>query len=97
MRRIRVVACGSISRRHICNLRELDATALSVYDSSREQWESAATDCDPKIAALRCYGDEMRDTPHPRSADAQRAIARRWGVVVSVHAAEALEVIRVAT
>ncbi len=48
-----------------------------------------------KIDALRCYGDEMKDFPHPRSVDALLAIARRWGAVVGVHAAEAFEVIRV--
>ncbi len=33
-----------------------------------------------KIAALACYDTEMRKFPHPRSPEALRAIAARWGM-----------------
>lgn len=49
---------------------------------------------DNKIAALECYDTEIREFPHPRSAEALRAIATRWGSVAGVKAAEAFELIR---
>jgi LmbE family N-acetylglucosaminyl deacetylase len=47
-----------------------------------------------KIAALSCYDTETRQFPHPRSAEALRAIATRWGSVVGLPAVEAFELIR---
>lgn len=47
-----------------------------------------------KIQAMQAYESEARPFPHPRSPEAIRAIAQRWGSVVGVHAAEAFELIR---
>jgi LmbE family N-acetylglucosaminyl deacetylase len=47
-----------------------------------------------KIAALACYDTETRTFPHPRSPEALRAIATRWGSVVGLPAVEAFELIR---
>lgn len=47
-----------------------------------------------KIDAIAIYESECRPFPHPRSAEALRASAQRWGSVVGVTAAEAFEVIR---
>ncbi len=47
-----------------------------------------------KIAAMSCYETESREFPHPRSPEALRALARRWGSVVGCHAAEAFELVR---
>jgi LmbE family N-acetylglucosaminyl deacetylase len=47
-----------------------------------------------KIEALICYDTETRKFPHPRSAEALRAIAKRWGSVVGLPAVEAFELIR---
>lgn len=47
-----------------------------------------------KIEALACYDTETRKFPHPRSAEALRAIAARWGSVAGLQAAEAFELIR---
>src|SRR6266550_691607 len=47
-----------------------------------------------KVAALACYDTETRKFPHPRSPDAVRAIATRWGSVAGFQAAEAFELIR---
>ena len=47
-----------------------------------------------KIEALACYDTETRKFPHPRSAEALRAIATRWGSVVGLPAVEAFELIR---
>jgi LmbE family N-acetylglucosaminyl deacetylase len=47
-----------------------------------------------KIEAMAIYEGEARPFPHPRSPEALRAIARRWGSVVGVEAAEAFDVIR---
>jgi len=47
-----------------------------------------------KIAAMQCYSSESRRFPHPRSPEALRAIAMRWGSVAGCGAAEAFELIR---
>jgi len=47
-----------------------------------------------KIAGLACYYSETRDFPHPRSPEALRAIAVRWGSVAGCQAAEAFELVR---
>lgn len=48
-----------------------------------------------KMEALKkCYADEMREFPHPRSEKAIEAYARRWGAVSGLRMAEAFELIR---
>lgn len=47
-----------------------------------------------KVAALACYETEVRKFPHPRSTEAVRAIAMRWGSVAGFPAAEAFELVR---
>jgi len=47
-----------------------------------------------KIAAMECYESEARKFPHPRSPEALRALAMRWGSVVGCAAAEAFELVR---
>ncbi len=47
-----------------------------------------------KIAGLACYDSETRPFPHPRSPEALRAIAARWGSVAGCQAAEAFELVR---
>ena len=53
-----------------------------------------ADSLETKIAALSCYDTEARTFPHPRSAEALRAIATRWGSVAGLRAAEAFELVR---
>lgn len=47
-----------------------------------------------KIQAMSCYKSEVRKFPHPRSPEALRAIAARWGSVVGFQAAEAFDLVR---
>ncbi|QXD14294.1 PIG-L family deacetylase [Rhodocaloribacter litoris] len=47
-----------------------------------------------KLAAMACYESEARPYPHPRSPEALRAIARRWGSVCGRAAAEAFMLVR---
>ena len=47
-----------------------------------------------KVQALALYESEARPFPHPRSPEVLRAIARRWGSVVGMKAAEAFELLR---
>lgn len=49
---------------------------------------------DRKIAAMQTYESEARPFPHPRSPEALRAIAQRWGSVIGRPAAEAFQLIR---
>ncbi len=47
-----------------------------------------------KIAAMDCYGSELRDFPHPRSLEAIRLNAKIWGVRSGLTHAEAFKTIR---
>ena len=49
---------------------------------------------DTKIKAMEIYTGEIRLSPHPRSPEALRAIALRWGSVIGVEFAEAFSLIR---
>jgi len=47
-----------------------------------------------KVQAMQLYESEARPFPHPRSPEAIRAIAHRWGSTIGVEAAEAFQLIR---
>jgi len=47
-----------------------------------------------KIAALKAYRGEMRDWPHPRSAEALRTYAKKRGCEVGLNMAEAFKLVR---
>ena len=47
-----------------------------------------------KLQALNYYESEMREFPHPRSSEAIKVIAQRWGSVVGCNMAEAFCLIR---
>lgn len=47
-----------------------------------------------KLEALRCYGSEVRQPPHPRSLEAAAERARTWGAQAGLAAAEAFMLIR---
>lgn len=49
---------------------------------------------DAKIRAMEAYATEVRQFPHPRSSEALRVQARRWGAVVGMEYAEAFELVR---
>ena len=49
---------------------------------------------DLKLKAMKVYERELRPFPHPRSPEALEAIAKRWGSVAGVAAAEAFELVR---
>jgi LmbE family N-acetylglucosaminyl deacetylase len=53
-----------------------------------------ANTLETKLQAMELYESEARPFPHPRSPQALRAIAQRWGSVVGYEAAEAFELIR---
>jgi LmbE family N-acetylglucosaminyl deacetylase len=57
-------------------------------------FEDVTSTIDLKIACLERYRGEHRAFPHPRSGEALRAIARRWGSVVGLPYVEAFELIR---
>lgn len=48
---------------------------------------------DLKISALNCYKSETCNFPHPRSIEAVRANALRWGSIIGVNYAEAFELL----
>ncbi|MCG2722459.1 MAG: hypothetical protein L6290_10670, partial [Thermodesulfovibrionales bacterium] len=49
---------------------------------------------DRKLEAMKMYETELREFPHPRSGEALRAVAVRWGSVAGFEAAEAFELFR---
>jgi len=47
-----------------------------------------------KIKAMKAYKNEIRKFPHPRSVEALNIIAKRWGSVSGLKAAEAFSLVR---
>jgi len=47
-----------------------------------------------KISAMKCFKNEIRKFPHPRSPEGIKYSANRWGSVVGFDAAEVFEIIR---
>ncbi len=47
-----------------------------------------------KLQAMKTYESESRPSPHPRSPEVLSAIARRWGSMVGLEAAEAFQLVR---
>jgi LmbE family N-acetylglucosaminyl deacetylase len=54
----------------------------------------AAGTIEMKLKALAQYESECRTFPHPRSPEALRTAARRWGTVVGLEYVEAFELVR---
>jgi len=53
-----------------------------------------STTLELKIRALLCYESEAREYPHPRSPEALRSLAKKWGSTAGLNAAEAFQLIR---
>lgn len=53
-----------------------------------------SSELNKKIQAMRAYRSEIRNFPHPRSTEAVRNTAKKWGVQVGMRAAEAFMLIR---
>lgn len=49
---------------------------------------------DKKVEAMKGYGSQLREAPHPRSVDGIRALAAHRGLTVGVPAAEAFMLVR---
>jgi LmbE family N-acetylglucosaminyl deacetylase len=52
------------------------------------------TDIDAKIKGMESYEFERRNYPHPRSPEALKIQAQRWGIVVGTNFAEAFCIVR---
>jgi|26BtaG_2_1085354.scaffolds.fasta_scaffold00002_240 LmbE family N-acetylglucosaminyl deacetylase len=57
----------------------------------------SAIDLKAKIQAMECYEFESRKFPHPRSPEALKIQAKRWGVVVGAEYIEAFSIVRMIT
>lgn len=54
----------------------------------------SADNLESKIKGMECYEFERRNFPHPRSPEALRIQAQRWGVVVGLNYAEVFNIVR---
>jgi LmbE family N-acetylglucosaminyl deacetylase len=57
-------------------------------------FEISEQNLDAKIKGMECYEFEKRAYPHPRSPEAMKIVAQRWGVAVGKKYAEAFCLIR---
>ena len=57
--------------------------------------EISEKDLEAKIKGMESYEFEKREYPHPRSPQALRILAQRWGIVSGKEFAEAFSVVRV--
>lgn len=84
-------------------------TFLACETPSSTEWQAASyphpflpnffltvteDDLTAKIAGMEAYEFEKRTYPHPRSPEALRLLAQRWGVVTGQHLAEAFMLVR---
>lgn len=89
--------------------RSKPVTLLAFETPSSTEWQAptAATaflptvfmqlneaDLKAKLAGAAAYSDEIRSFPHPRSPEALRLLAQRWGVVSGFGLAEAFALLR---
>ena len=51
-------------------------------------------DIEVKIQGMECYEFEKRKYPHPRSPEALKIVAQRWGIMVGKQFAEAFNIVR---
>ena len=47
-----------------------------------------------KIKGMEAYEFESRPYPHPRSPEALKIVAQRWGVAMGTEYAEAFQIVR---
>ena len=59
-----------------------------------DTWIEISSVLERKIEAMACYETEMRDYPHPRSAESLRNKARAWGNQCCMDAAEVFMTVR---
>ena len=57
--------------------------------------EVSEKDMKAKIEAMESYQFEKRKFPHPRSPQALKVLAQRWGIVVSKEYAEGFSIVRI--
>lgn len=57
-------------------------------------FEISEKNVNAKIEAMECYEFEKRKYPHPRSPEALKIHAQRWGVAAGKHYAEAFTLVR---
>jgi len=61
---------------------------------SPDVFEDISGQVNMKLEALKAYKDEIREYPHPRSLEAIKIIAQRWGMMVGKKYVEPFELIR---
>lgn len=84
-------------------------TILACETPSSTEWQAASypnpflpnfflslseDDVEAKVRGMESYEFEKRPYPHPRSPEALRILAQRWGVVIGKSYAEAFMLIR---
>ena len=84
-------------------------TILACETPSSTEWQAASypnpflpnvflavteADVQAKIEGMEAYEFEKRPYPHPRSPEALRILAQRWGVVIGQPFAEAFMLVR---
>ena len=88
---------------------ELVRTLITFETPSGTEWRASSdpkhfipnffsvideSNLEAKIKAMECYEYEKRPFPHPRSPEALRTLAKRWGIVIGSNYAEAFQIIR---
>ncbi|MEM7540331.1 MAG: PIG-L deacetylase family protein [Pseudomonadota bacterium] len=86
---------SSVARILACETASSTEWAFPAASMFRPQYFVDVTDSiDAKVAALRCYQDELRVFPHPRSEEHLLSRAKVRGAESGFGAAEAFEVLR---
>ncbi len=89
---------------------ENTSTIITFETMSSKEWSTSSDPChflsnliaeisekglDPKSRAIESYEFEKRNYSHPRSSQALKLRAQKWGVANEIKLAEAFQVIRI--
>lgn len=96
-----MIACRSLSRHRVPKVVTYEvpsstdiAPPFPEYAFSPNYYIDISRFLNKKVEALRAYARELRDFPHPRSAQGVEVLARKRGMEVGFNAAESFMVVR---
>ena len=90
----RTHTCGELTSTNISEKVCLNGWVNAVRFHGQVVFVDIRETIETKVACMELYDTESRNFPHPRSSEALRVNARRWGSVVGLEYAEAFELVR---
>ena len=81
--------------KEICCFEILSSTEWAFpYKFKPNYFTDIKNEIEQKVKAMKCYKNEIREYPHPRSIEGIKNSAERWGTISGLACAEAFEIIK---